>query len=388
MVAQRDDGTTFPVLSSANLIFNDHRQPTGVVAFFRDMTRLEQTEDSLKAVYERVAEGVILHDDRGTILAANPYICTLLGYAEEDLFGRNAVDLVPEAEKQQVQKDFASLTQDESLCTEHLLQTQSGGYIVTEIYAKRLRSNLVVGMHRDITTRKQEEQEKKDAHRILRHDLKGMINTVINLTRLIRDEAQLAKRQRDILDFIEGSGHSMREVMDTYMRIFTNEENTYEVRLEPLDLAQYTANALENHSRLADSKNVRVDLGVPETSQGKSPDTIILADPTLCRMMLNNLILNALEAVPSDGTLAIRMVSEKERVRITLRNEGSVPDDIRPRFGEKYATSKEFGTGLGVYSAKVMTQVQNGTFTWRSDNSYTTIELTFQAASHEIPFEG
>jgi nitrogen-specific signal transduction histidine kinase len=81
-------------------------------------------------------------------------------------------------------------------------------------------------------------------------------------------------------------------------------------------------------------------------------------------------------------------MAETKRVHITLRNEGSVPNDIRPRFGEKYATSKEFGTGLGVYSAKVMTQVQNGTFTWRSDNSYTTIELTFQAASQGMTFEG
>ena len=46
---------------------------------------------------------------------------------------------------------------------------------------------------------------------------------------------------------------------------------------------------------------------------------------------------------------------------LEVRNQGQVPEDVRDRFFEKYATSgKRGGTGLGTYSARLIAEVHGG----------------------------
>ena len=49
-------------------------------------------------------------------------------------------------------------------------------------------------------------------------------------------------------------------------------------------------------------------------------------------------------------------------MRITLDNKGAVPAAIRDSFFEKFSTAgKQGGTGLGTYSARLLTEAQGGT---------------------------
>jgi nitrogen-specific signal transduction histidine kinase len=62
-----------------------------------------------------------------------------------------------------------------------------------------------------------------------------------------------------------------------------------------------------------------------------------------------------------------------------IQNKGVVPTEIRERFFDKFVThGKRGGTGLGTYSAKMLTEVQNGTISMSvSDKeNTTTISLT------------
>ncbi len=48
-------------------------------------------------------------------------------------------------------------------------------------------------------------------------------------------------------------------------------------------------------------------------------------------------------------------------LRITIRNHGTVPAEIRERFFEKFVTQgKQDGNGLGTYSAKLLAEAQYG----------------------------
>ena len=45
-----------------------------------------------------------------------------------------------------------------------------------------------------------------------------------------------------------------------------------------------------------------------------------------------------------------------------ITNLGAIPQDLRQNLFDKYATSNHIrGSGLGTYSAKLMTEKQNGT---------------------------
>ncbi|HEY7351162.1 MAG TPA: ATP-binding protein [Terriglobales bacterium] len=78
-------------------------------------------------------------------------------------------------------------------------------------------------------------------------------------------------------------------------------------------------------------------------------ENAIAADPELLHRALSNLILNAIEATPSGGTLTLRATDARESVRIEIADTGKglTPQESANLF-TPYYTNKSQGTGLGL----------------------------------------
>lgn len=75
----------------------------------------------------------------------------------------------------------------------------------------------------------------------------------------------------------------------------------------------------------------------------------ILADPDLLHRALGNLILNAVDAMPSGGTLTVRTERHDGSVRIEISDTGSgLTKEECERLFTPYYTTKQHGTGLGL----------------------------------------
>jgi signal transduction histidine kinase len=75
----------------------------------------------------------------------------------------------------------------------------------------------------------------------------------------------------------------------------------------------------------------------------------IEADPDLLHRALQNLVLNAMDAMPSGGTLTVRTAAQADGVRIEISDTGAglTPEECQRLF-TPYYTSKHHGTGLGL----------------------------------------
>jgi two-component system, NtrC family, nitrogen regulation sensor histidine kinase NtrY len=75
----------------------------------------------------------------------------------------------------------------------------------------------------------------------------------------------------------------------------------------------------------------------------------IAADPDLLHRALSNLVLNAMDAMPSGGTLMLRTRRADGKVTIEVADTGSglTPEECQ-RIFTPYYTSKQHGTGLGL----------------------------------------
>ncbi len=75
----------------------------------------------------------------------------------------------------------------------------------------------------------------------------------------------------------------------------------------------------------------------------------IAADPDLLHRALSNLVLNAMDAMPSGGTLLVRSRREEGKAIIEIADTGSglTPEECE-RIFTPYYTSKQHGTGLGL----------------------------------------
>jgi signal transduction histidine kinase len=75
----------------------------------------------------------------------------------------------------------------------------------------------------------------------------------------------------------------------------------------------------------------------------------ISADPDLLHRALQNLVLNAIDAMPQGGELTIRTAILRDRIEISVSDTGSgLTQEECGRLFTPYYTTKQHGTGLGL----------------------------------------
>lgn len=92
------------------------------------------------------------------------------------------------------------------------------------------------------------------------------------------------------------------------------------------------------------------------------------ADPDLLHRALQNLILNALDAMPAGGTLTLRTMAHNGGVRLEVADSGQglTPEECARVF-TPYYTSKQHGTGLGLAIVQSVVSDHGGTISVSSD---------------------
>jgi signal transduction histidine kinase len=117
------------------------------------------------------------------------------------------------------------------------------------------------------------------------------------------------------------------------------------------------------------------------------------ADADLLHKAFQNLVLNALDAMPAGGTLTLRTFEREHNIRIEVADTGKglTPEECSRLF-TPYYTTKQLGTGLGLAIVQSVVSDHHGTISVTSDEGRGTsfkIELPQrQAGQRPAPAEG
>ncbi len=132
------------------------------------------------------------------------------------------------------------------------------------------------------------------------------------------------------------------------------ERGDYELERQLVDL-DALVQRVADETRLAFSGK-EIDIQVSVLRPSGEGTLAFKGNQLLLYSMLHNLIKNAAEAIRSGETVTIELDTDNGR-RIRIMNPGRVPEEICNSFFNKYVTSgKSGGTGLGTYSAKLITE--------------------------------
>ena len=95
---------------------------------------------------------------------------------------------------------------------------------------------------------------------------------------------------------------------------------------------------------------------------------VIQADASLLHRAIENLVLNAMDAMPSGGTLTIRTSRREQAVRIEVSDSGAglTPEECERLF-TPYYTTKQHGTGLGLAIVQSVVSDHGGTIIVESE---------------------
>jgi len=229
----------------------------------------------------------------------------------------------------------------------------------------------------DITDRKHAEESREEIERIIRHDLKAPIIGVKGMAELLKDIPNLSSEQLECVKLLDESGDHMLDMINMSLILYKIEQGVYTPTTQRVDLVSKVKHLLADHRRLLTYKRTPVRITVDNQDASETELFTAVVDPFICRIMLSNLLTNAVEASPPGKTIKIDFSRNAGGVRIVIENAGAAPTQIRGHFFEKYATfGKNNGTGLGTYSARLSAKAQGGDIALSVSDATDTTTLT------------
>lgn len=218
---------------------------------------------------------------------------------------------------------------------------------------------------RDISERKHVERIKEDIHRMMRHDLKSPLIGITGLAKVLQKGDHLSDRQRKAATLIQELGTKMLHFIGRSQDLFKIEQGTYELRPKPVNLISLVNRVITELEPLAAKNNIHIRVETNGEEINSASDCMMQGDESLLEIMFENTIKNAIEASSINSTIPIKIEKgingNQNFYYIDIHNTQAVPKEMRGRFFERYTTwGKKEGTGLGTYSALLITKAHHG----------------------------
>jgi two-component system sensor histidine kinase/response regulator len=213
---------------------------------------------------------------------------------------------------------------------------------------------------------------KDDVDLVTRHDMKGPLAAVLGLVQGVIGSDQLSAGLRQQLQLAEEATLQALNMVNLSAELYKIETGRFELRANPLPLIKILRRTAEMMGKAFTEKQLNVDVSIPSGVQDSGLKA--LGEEMFCYSVFENLLKNACEAAPNNSTITVQVFQENP-LRITIENPGVVPLPVRDNFFHKFNShGKSHGTGLGTYSARLLTEAQNGNIAMQtSDEAGTTV---------------
>jgi signal transduction histidine kinase len=206
---------------------------------------------------------------------------------------------------------------------------------------------------------------------VVAHEIRNPLNSIsLNvdlLKEMLTDGAKVGDA-KTILASVEKEVERLAEITEEYLRFARLPKGS----LGPCRLGAVVKATLDFMSGEFDSHEVSIDVTLRS-------DTEVLGDESQIRHALVNLFKNAIEAMPDGGKIFVDLEDAGGKVFLKIRDTGSgIPEGFKHKLFEPFATTKPYGTGLGLaFVLQVMQECKGKVALESKVSSGTTVTLEF-----------
>jgi PAS domain S-box-containing protein len=348
----------------------------------RHARQLFEREEWFRSTLTSLGDAVIATDAKGCVTFLNPIAQQLIGIDPLNARGKTIETVFPifnESTRQRVENPVKKVLETGIIVgsANHIvLQRSDGTSIPIEDSAAPIRDSYgrlvgVVLVFRDATPQRQSQELLRRTEKLaaaarlaatVSHEINNPLEAVGNLIFLARTtdgipagaSEQLALAEEEL----ERVSHITRQTLGFYR----------ESKLpNQVDLADLVDSVLRIYSNKFRTKNITVERDLQDcpTVHGLSGEL---------NQAIANLISNAADAVPSGGTIHVKLSclddAETRAVMISIQDNGSgiSPENKERIFEPFFTTKKDVGTGLGLWVTKEIVERHGGSIQVHSDN--------------------
>lgn len=377
-----------PLLVTIEAVVANNR-PVAVVCTARDLSELRKVEavarehqTLLNNILESARESIYAVDTQGRFKWCNNATLHGLGYRREEFIGRHMLEMVCESDREMVAEKLMEALHGVPQTCEFRYFAHDGKMRYTRVDKSPLvvdgRTTGVLGIARDITEQKEERERaaRADKLRALGQLASGVAHDFNNSLAAILGRAQLLHRQtRDpaLVRNVEIIETAAQDAAATVRRIQTFARKSSATEFEFVDVRDLLKDAVEiTRTRWYNEARLRgLNYEIKLVAESDLPAN---GSASELREVFVNLIVNAVDAMPQGGCLAISCERHDDRLRLRFADTGAgMPEDVREKVFEPFFSTKgAHGTGLGLSvsysiierhggSIKVDSEVDQGT---------------------------
>jgi signal transduction histidine kinase len=191
------------------------------------------------------------------------------------------------------------------------------------------------------------------------HEFNNVLMTIINYAKMGLRHKDVATRDKSF-DKILAAANRAAKITTGILAFARNRSQT----LEPTDLARIIDDSMMLLEREMQKYRVRVE---PNIDRATPP---ALANGNQIQQVLMNLLINARQAMPQGGLIAVKLAHDPatQMVELTVRDSGhGMPPDVLHRIFEPYFSTKsgpdesgKGGTGLGLSTCRDIIEAHHG----------------------------
>jgi len=331
---------------------------------------LFDSEQQFRLIVEAAPNGMLLVDERGTIVMVNASALHQFGYEKEEVLGKPVEMLIPgpsRSDHRQHRAGFIKAPETRSMGGGRELfgLRKDGSEFPVEIGLTPIQTAKgmgVVASILDITERKRLEVRLRRAERLaelgtlasgMAHEIGTPMNVILGraeyLFQRTADEG-MKKGLATIVTQVERITKVMNQLL-TFARRKPSERRA-------VDLGEIVDDSLEMFEERIAHSRVTVDKSI------ESSLPPVYADHDQLIQVLINLVMNSLHAMPEGGRLRLSLDRENRHVRLGVSDTGhGMPEEICSKVFEPFFTTKDFGkgTGLGLTVVKGIIEEHGGT---------------------------
>ena len=374
------DGYLTPPLDGPELLANVRamlRLRTAEDRASEQAVDLEAARAELQAVMQSMAEGLARMDLEGRICYVNGATERILGYSAEQLRGRRFHEFVHADDRacSGARCPIGEMSEVTQGTFESVFQRIDGKPITVEYtgspYVVGDNVEGVVLSFRDVGERKRSEEALRVTEKLastgrmaatIAHEINNPLEAITNLVYLIGTSPNLDADTRKYVDMAQAELARVTHISKQTLGFYRQSNLMGEFNLA--DIAESVLVLLER-------KLVSAQIEVVRRFDTKP---LIHGYAGEMRQVLSNLILNAMEAVGSEGKIYLHIYKSRnwqtgrEGMRFTILDSGSgIPSSKKASIFEPFFTTKqEKGTGLGLWVSNGIVHKHGGYMRVRS----------------------